>query len=171
MYENEKLDILMALRNGLSHHFNILEDHKFYIYGFDIVAKAILENYRTIFGAIKFDRFYSFEFALVKFLGRYNLAEIEKYIELVKDKYFELFTPSSDVMGTMITFIFIAPGIDKRGISFLDRFRYQKSFLLGLKGKYEMRIIFFDRKNKIIYTNKNAKVLKNYYEKLLKERR
>ncbi len=166
--EREKLKILNLLKRSFSHDFDIFESHYFHKYDFDIVAKATIENYRTIFNAVKFDRFYSFEFRLVKYLKSYSLNEIQEAVELVKREYLKLFTPSQDVIGTVISLIFVAPWIDEEGIKYIENFKYQKSFLLGLKGKYEIRIIFFDMREKKVYTNKYAIVVKNYYEKLLK---
>ncbi len=163
----EGLDLIDVIKKSLSYNFDILSEHVFYDYGFDIIAKATLENFRTIFSAIKFDHFYSYEFSLVKYLDKYSLAAIKEIIELIKKEYSKLFTPSQDVIGTTITLIFISPEVDKKGVEFIEHFHYQKSFLLGLKGKYEIRIIFFDIKNKKVYTNKKAVSLKKHYEKIL----
>ncbi len=169
MSSDEGLVLLESLKRSLSYDFDIFDVHPFYEYGFDIVAKATIENYRTIFNAVKFDRFYSFEFRLVKYLKVYDLKKLKKAIEIVKNEYLKLFRPSSDVIGTVVSLIFLAPLIDSKGIEFVEKFKFQKSFLLGLKGKYEIRIIFFDMKNKKVYTNKYAIPLKVHYEKILKK--
>ncbi len=169
MSENEGLKVLEILKKGLSYDFDIFEKHPFYEYGFDLVAKATIENYRTIFNTIKFDRFYSIEFSLVKYLKEYNIDKISNMISVIKEKYIELFTPSQDILGTVISVVFISPFISAEIIKYVENFKYQKSFMFGLKGKYEIRIIFFDMENKKVYTNKHGVKVKNYYEKLLKK--
>lgn len=169
MYLNEKKKLLDFLRENLSYNFDILDNHKFYEYGFDIVAKATLENYRTVFNMIKVDKFFSYEFNLVKILDSYDIEAIKEFIEITKNNYKELFKPSQDIMGTISTLLFIVPEVKSQDLNFIINFRYVRSFMLGLKGKYEIRIIFFDIKNKKVYTNKNAKVLRVYYEKLFKK--
>ncbi len=170
MFKDEELEVLEILKKGLSYDFDIFEKHPFYGYGFDLVAKATVENYRTIFGAVKFDRFYSFEFSLVKYLKKSDLNEVNRIISIIQNKYLELFKPSQDVIGTIISLLFIAPSVEPEVIRYIENFRYQKSFMFGLKGKYEIRIIFFDIENKKVYTNKHGIKVKNYYERLLKRR-
>ncbi len=169
MHRDKGLEILEILKKGLSYNFDILEEHPFYKYGFDLVARAMIENYRTIFGAVKFDRFYSLEFSLVKYLKKCDLNEINNVISIVKEKYLELFKPSQDIIGTDISLVFIAPFITPEDVNYIENFKYQKSFMFGLKGKYEIRIIFFDIESKKVYTNKCGLKIKTYYEELLRK--
>jgi hypothetical protein len=98
--------------------------------------KVLEERYKYYYEVERDKEISGKEYAAVKAEKRFlDKDEVEKFSKYLKSLINELFTPSVDIMSTMINGVLVsASGFSEEAVSFAKKFKFSKSFLLGIKG-------------------------------------
>ena len=133
----------------------------------DIFAKSSTEHFRQVLTkSIKIDQHYTKEYAAVKAEKRFvDKNEVEEFSKYLKSLINELFTPSVDTMSTILNGILVSTsGFSGEAINFAKKFKFSKSFLLGIKGWCDIRLILVDLKEEKLYSNQRGKEVLSAYK-------
>ncbi|GAH28934.1 unnamed protein product, partial [marine sediment metagenome] len=133
----------------------------------DIFAKSSTEHFRQVLTKkIKIDQHYTKEYAVVKTLeGFGDEDEVENFSKFIKSLVNELFVPSVNIMCTIINGVLIStPGFSEEAIRSAERFKFSKSFMLGIKGWCGIRLILVDLKEQRLYSNQKGKEVLSAYK-------
>jgi len=133
----------------------------------DIFAQSSTEHFRQVLTKkIKIDQHYTKEYAVVKTLKRIgDKSEVENFSKFIKSLVNELVVPSVNTMYTIINGVLIATsGFSEEAINFAEKFKFSKSFLLGLKGWFDIRLILIDLKGQKLYSNKKGEEVLSAYK-------
>ena len=102
-----------------------------------------------------------------------TLEKREKIIE--KNQFKDYITKNLEVlkgtkenqMSSVATFIFVGKKLSKIDENIIKRFSYHKSFLFGLKGWFNIKLIYIDLEGKKILTNQFGKKDINFFKSLI----
>ena len=133
----------------------------------DIFAKSNTEHFRQVLSKkIKIDQHFTREFAMVKTLfGLADKKEVEKFSQLLISSINKLSPPSTDTMYAVLNGVMISDsGFSEDAIRFGEKFSFSKSFLLGIKGWHDIRLILVDLNNNKLFSNKKGKEVISAYK-------
>jgi len=133
----------------------------------DIFAKSSTEHFRQVLTKnIKIDKHYTKEYAMVKALsGLGNKNEVKEFSQFLISSINKLSPPSVDTMSTILNGVLIsASGFSEEAISYAKKFKFSKSFLLGIKGWCDIRLIIVDLKKEKLYSNRKGKEVLSAYK-------
>ncbi|MBU2440248.1 hypothetical protein KKI11_04830, partial [bacterium] len=133
----------------------------------DIFAKSSTEHFRQVLTKkIKVDQHYTKEYAVVKAEKRFvDKNEVEEFSKFIKSLVNELVVPSVNTMYTIINGVLVSTsGFSEEAINFAEKFKFSKSFLLGLKGWCDIRLILIDLKGQKLYSNKKGEEVLSAYK-------
>ena len=169
MEENitDKLEeYLKDLEERYKYYYEVERDKEISGVRVDIFAKSSIEHFRQVLTKnIKIDQHYTKEYAIVKAEKRFvDKNEIEEFSKYLKSLINKLFTPSVDIMSTIINGVLVSTsGFSEEAIRFGEKFNFSKSFLLGIKGWCDIRLILVDLKGEKLYSNKKGKEVLSAY--------
>ena len=132
-----------------------------------IFAKSSTEHFRQVLTKnIKIDQHYTKEYAMVKALsGLGNKNEVKEFSQFLISSINKLSPPSVDTMSTILNGILIsASGFSEEAVNFAKKFKFSKSFLLGIKGWCDIRLILVDLKEEKLFSNKKGKEVLSAYK-------
>jgi len=133
----------------------------------DIFAQSSTEHFRQVLTKkIKVDQHYTKEYAVVKAEKRFvDKNEVEEFSKFIKSLVNELVVPSVNTMYTIINGVLVSTsGFSEEAINFAEKFKFSKSFLLGLKGWCDIRLILIDLKGQKLYSNKKGEEVLSAYK-------
>ena len=133
----------------------------------DIFAKSSTEHFRQVLTKnIKIDQHYTKEYTMVKALsGLGNKNELKEFSQFLISSINRLSPPSVDTMSTVLNGVLVATsGFSEEAINFAKKFKFSKSFLLGIKGWCDIRLILVDLKEEKLYSNKKGKEVLSAYK-------
>jgi len=133
----------------------------------DIFAKSSTEHFRQVLTkGIKIDQHYTKEYAVVNTLrGFIDKGAVENFSQFLKSLVNELVTPLVDTMSTVLNGVLVSTsGFSEEAVSFAKKFKFSKSFLLGIKGWCEIRLILVDLKKEELYSNQKGKEVLSAYK-------
>ncbi len=169
--EEEITDKLEAYLEGLGerfkYYYEVERNKEIGGENLAIFACSSTECFRQVLTKnIKIDQYYVKEYALVKvkedFIGK---KEVENFSRFLISLTNELVTPSVDIMSTTLNGILITvSGFSEEAVNFAQQFKFSKTFLLGLKGWCDMRLILVDLKEEKLYTNQKGKEVVSAYK-------
>jgi len=158
---------LKDLEERYKYYYEVERDKEISGLKVDIFAKYSTEHFRQVLTKkIKIDQHYTKEYAMVKALsGLGNKNEVEEFSKYLKSLINKLFTPSVDIMSTIINGVLVSTsGFSEEAVSFVKKFKFSKSFLLGIKGWCDIRFILIDLKGQKLYSNKKGKEVLSAYK-------
>ena len=170
MEENiiDKLEVyLKDLEERYKYYYKTERNKKILGVKLDIFAKSSTEHFRQVLTkSIKIDQHYTKEYAAVKAEKRFvDKNEVEEFSKYLKSLINKLFTPSVDIMSTIINGVLVSTsGFSEEAVSFVKKFKFSKSFLLGIKGWCDIRLILIDLKGQKLYSNKKGKEVLSAYK-------
>ena len=132
----------------------------------DIYALSVIEHYRNVFNKkIKIDHYQESEIILVNGFEKYvKNSDINEYFQFLNKAAQELVNPSFDVMCHVINGILVsAGGFSQEAISVSQRFKYSKTFALGIKGWCDIRLLLIDIKNNAVFFNAKGREIAEVY--------
>ena len=164
----EKLDkYLNKLEERYKYYFDVERNKEILNVRIDIFAKSSTEHFRQFLTKkIKIDQHYTKEYAVVKTLKRRgDKSEVENFSKFIKSLVNELVIPSVNTMCTIINGVLInTSGFSEEAINFAERFKFSKTFLLGLKGWCDIRLILIDLKGQKLYSNRKGEEVLSAYK-------
>ena len=170
MEENitDKLEAyLKDLEERYKYYYEVERDKEISGVKIDIFAKSSTEHFRQVLTkSIKIDQHYTKEYAAVKAEKRFvDKNEVEEFSQFLKSSINKLSPPSVNTMSTILNGVLIsASGFSEEAVSFAKKFKFSKSFLLGIKGWCDIRLILVDLKEKKLYSNKKGKEVLSAYK-------
>ena len=170
MEENipDKLEsYLKDLEERYKYYYEVERDKEISGVKVDIFAKSSTEHFRQVLTkSIKIDQHYTKEYAAVKAEKRFvDKNEVEEFSKYLKSLINELFTPSVDIMSTIINGVLVSTfGFSEEAVNFAKKFKFSKSFLLGIKGWCDIRLILVDLKEEKLYSNQRGKEVLSAYK-------
>lgn len=132
----------------------------------DIYALSVIEHYRNVFNKkIKIDHYQEREIILVNGFEKYTEGkDINEYFQFLNRAAQELVNPSFDVMCHVINGILVSAGsFSQEAISVSQRFKYSKTFALGIKGWCDIRLLLIDIKNNAVFFNVKGREIAEVY--------
>ena len=170
MEENitDKLEVyLKDLEERYKYYYEAERDKEIFGLRLDIFAKSSTEHFRQVLTkSIKIDQHYTKEYAAVKGERRFvDKNEVEEFSKYLKSLINELLTPSVDTMSTILNGVLVATSsFSEEAVNFAKKFKFSKSFLLGLKGWCDIRLILGDLKEEKLYSNQKGKEILSAYK-------
>ncbi|KRQ87160.1 hypothetical protein ABG79_00958 [Caloramator mitchellensis] len=162
----------MEIQNYLSNIEKILEKHfdiekNVELSGFncDLFAKYRVINQRTFLTKKDvIDRYENNEFIFIKQANNWDLVEVEHFTkELIRISNL-LIKPNRYHMSTAITGVILTEKSNQAIQQFVEKFKYNKSYMFYLHGWSEIRLLLVDLVNMRVYTNKAGKGVKKVFE-------
>ena len=158
---------LKVLEERYKYYYEVERDKEISSVKVDIFAKSSTEHFRQVLTkSIKIDQHYTKEYAMVKSLsGLGNKNEVEKFSQFLISSINKLSPPSVDTMSTILNGILVSTsGFSEEAVSFAKKFKFSKSFLLGIKGWCDIRLILVDLKEEKLYSNQKGKEVLSAYK-------
>jgi len=158
---------LKDLEERYKYYYEVERDKEISGVKVDIFAKSSTEHFRQVLTKnIKIAKHYTKEYAVVKAEKRFgDKNEVEKFSKFLKSLVNELVNPSVDIMSTIINGVLVSTsGFSEEAVSFVKKFKFSKSFLLGIKGWCDIRLILIDLKGQKLYSNKKGKEVLSAYK-------
>jgi len=164
----DKLEVyLRDLEERYKYYYELERDKEISDLKVDIFALSSTEHFRqALTKNIKIDQHYTKEYAVVKVENRsIDKSDVEEFSKYLKSLINKLFTPSVDIMSTIITGVLVSTsGFSEEALSFTKKFKFSKSFLLGIKGWCDIRLILVDLKEEKLYSNQKGKEVLSAYK-------
>lgn len=163
----EALDYMEALKNRYRRYFNIYEKgHELLIDEFDLMATCNIRGEKYMFAkSIKVYTVEENEHCFVKVYGNIVTDEqIQEFANSIKKVIETIVKPHPDHLKTILTGVVIAEqGCTDYVKRFAASYRYQRSFMLCLKGWCEVRLVLVDLSQNIVIHHPKDEKLKILY--------
>ena len=149
-------------------NFNINEEYKLGEFDFDFMAEFILKNEKYFLN--KKNVVWGYENREYVFAKRIetmtldDVCEIEAIAENAMDEFVNL---TENHMSTHITVFIQSSNVDDKIKSSINNISIEKSYMWGIKGWSNVRVILFDCINKDFTFNKASKEIINFYKEVL----
>ena len=157
---------LKGLEERYKYYYEVERDKEISGLKVDIFAISSTEHFRQVLTKnIKIDQHYTKEYAVVKAEKKFvDKNEIEEFSKYLKSLINELVNPSMKIMSTILNGVLISTsGFSEEAVNFTKKFKFSKSFWLGIKGWCDIRLILVDLKEEKLYSNqKGEEVLSAY---------
>jgi len=158
---------LKDLEERYNYYYEVERDKEIYGVKVDIFAKSSTEHFRQVLTkSIKIDQHYTKEYAVVKGeKGFVDKDEVKEFSQFLISSINKLSPPSANTMSTILNGILVATsGFSEEAVNFAKKFKFSKSFLLGIKGWCDIRLILVDLKEEKLYSNKKGKEVLSAYK-------
>jgi len=158
---------LKDLEERYKYYYEVERDKEISGAKVDIFDKSSTEHFRQVLTKnIKIDQHYTKEYAMVKTLsGMGNKSEVKEFSQFLISSINKLSPPSIEIMSTILNGVLIsASGFSEEAVSFAKKFKFSKSFLLGIKGWCDIRLILVDLKEEKLYSNQKGKEVLSAYK-------
>ena len=170
MEENiiDKLEAyLKDLEERYKYYYEVERDKEISGVKVDIFAKSSTEHFREVLTkSIKIDQHYTKEYAVVKGeKGFVDEDEVKEFSQFLISSINKFSPPSVNTMSTILNGILVSTsGFSEGAIKFGKKFKYSKTFLLGIKGWHDIRFILIDLKEEKLYSNQRGKEVLSAYK-------
>ena len=157
---------LEELKKRYQAHYNVETNKMIAGKKLDIFAISIIEHFRNILTKkIQIDHYQEKETILVKGFNHFvQTKEIEEFSRFLISVTRELVVPSFDIMSQTINGIMISSlGFSGEVIDAAQKFKYGKTFFLGIKGWCDIRLLLVDLKNSCVFCNFKGKEIAEVY--------
>lgn len=166
-------EYLKKIELEFQQYYDIKEPPDYLPFNVDIYA-AFFQRNEKYFGSKKVNlwRLTTNEHIFLKSYNQLNLQEVELMVDTLKKSIEVLIEPSSEHMKTYITGVFI---IEKNNnlslelIEYINKFKFSKVFKFYLHGWCDLRLILIDLSSSKVYTSREGREVKNFYQRLLED--
>nr|HPK87241.1 hypothetical protein [Atribacterota bacterium] len=91
-------------------------------------------------------------------------GEVNDFSRFLTSAAQELVIPSLDIMSHLIDGIIVsAQGFSQEAISAAQKYKYSRTFFLGIKGWCDIRLLLVDLKNSAVFCNAKGKEIAQVY--------
>lgn len=166
MHTSALKNYLQELEKRYQGHYDVEKNHFIADEKFDIFAVSVIEHFRNILTKkIKIDQYQEKEFVLVKGFDQIvSLEEMQNFSQSLIKATQQLVNPSMQTMSHIVNGIAISnQGFSKDVIHFVQKFRYAKTFCLGIKGWCDIRLLLIDLQKADIHCNTKGLEVKSVY--------
>jgi len=158
---------LKDLEGRYKYYYDVERNKEIFGEKLDIFAKSSTEHFRQVLTkSLKIDQHYTKEYAAVKGEKRFvDKNEVKEFSQFLISSINELSPPSVDTMSTILNGVLVATlGFSEEAVNFAKKFKFSKSFLLGIKGWCDIRLILVDLKEEKLYANQKGKEVLSAYK-------
>ena len=156
---------LESLKKKYQRYFDIEENVSVGNIPIDLFAKSHVRNEK--FFASKSVTLYAFEnneYCYAKAFQKLTFEDVVSFVNVLKKQITDQGNVKEDHMSSTFTGILITHSIiDPTLVSYIKKFNYQKSYLLGLKGWSDVRLVLVNLETDEVVTSKKAKDVKKLY--------
>ena len=165
--ERKELERKISLK--LSQTFDIKNDFELDGVMYDFTGLFLEETSKYILNKeLIYDSFSTKETILYKSIYEQEKLKEKNELKEYITKNIEYFKgDKKNQMSSVVTFIYSGNGLTPENEKVIKTFRYHKSFLFGLKGWLNKKIIYIDSENKKIITNQLGKKDKVFFNTFL----
>jgi len=161
-------DYLNSMKHRLSNQYDIYEGYEINGFHTDIYAHYYIRNERYI--ASKSATLYAYESNEHTFFRQHHELDIENteaFVASLKESIDDFVDPHDEHMSTRLNAVFVvdselSPDLKR----FIEKFKYQKAFLFGLKGWVDICLIAVSMNTGEVVVSKKARNMKSYYRPL-----
>jgi len=91
--------------------------------------------------------------------------EVKEFSQFLISSINKISPPSVDTMSTTLNGVLVSTsGFSEEAVSFTKKFKFSKSFLLGIKGWCDIRLILVNLKEEKLYSNQKGKEVLSAYK-------
>jgi hypothetical protein len=158
---------LKVLEERYKYYYEVERDKEISGLKVDIFAKSSTEHFRQVLTkSIKIDQHYTKEYAAVKGeKGFVDKNKVEEFSQFLISSINKLSPSSINTMSTMLNGVLVTTsGFSEEAVNFAKKFKFSKSFLLGIKGWCDIRLILVDLKGEKLYSNQRGKGVLSAYK-------
>jgi len=159
-------EYLNKLEKRYRAHYNVERNKAISSKEFDIYAISIIEHFRNVLTKkIQIDHYQEREIILVKGFEKFiQYKEIKELSQHLVTSTKELVVPSFEIMSHVINGIIISSqGFSENAIKAGQKFKYGRTFCLGIKGWCDIRLVLIDIKNNTVYCNAKGREIIEVY--------
>jgi len=158
---------LKDLEERYKYYYEVERDKEIFGIKVDIFAKSSTEHFRQVLTKnIKIDQHCTKEYAMVETQsGLGNKNKVKEFSQFLISSINKLSPPSVNTMSTTLNGVLVAAsGFSEEAVNFAKKFKFSKSFLLGIKGWCDIRLILVDLKEEKLYSNQKGKEVLSAYK-------
>ncbi len=156
------------LKEAMVPNFNINEAYKLGKFNFDFMGEFILKNEKYFLNKKNVVWGYeNREYVLVKKMKTITRDDVDEIQAIAKNAIDEFVNLTENHMSTHITIFVESSYIDEKIKSNINNISIKKSYMWGIKGWSDVRVILFDHINKEFTFNKASKEIINFYKEVL----
>jgi len=162
----ELKEYLEVLEKRYQAHYNVQTNKVIAGKKVDIYAISVIKYFRNILTKkIQIDQYQEREIILVNGIDRLlEVEDIKDFSDFLITTTKELITPSFDIMSHTINGIIVSSqGFSREAIELARKFRYSRTFFLGIKGWCDIRLLEIDLKNLCVHCNAKGKEITSIY--------
>jgi len=158
-------EYIELMKRRLMNNFDLTVPYEHAGYSIDMFAESHIRTERYF--AMKKMKVYGMEndeFCFVKYFDMLTEDIVDAYIEMLVGSIDEMVKLRDDHMSTTITGVIATDSIDDKNLeNRIKRFRHQKSYLFGINGWVDVRLIMVDLKGERVVASKKAVKVENFY--------
>ena len=163
-------NILAKLKDSLTNSFNIYDNYSIDKYYFDFMGEFFLTNSKFFLSKEKTIYAYNNnEYIFAKEVDHltedYLKENILPFAEYAMDNVIKT---DSNHMSSIITLFLSSNSVDSNLCALAKKFKKRKSYMFGLKGYVNTRLILFDKSNNELYYNSDSKEAIKFYKEVVK---
>ncbi|MGL5347882.1 MAG: hypothetical protein ACRDA3_11070 [Peptostreptococcaceae bacterium] len=163
-------NILAKLKDSLTNSFNIHDNYSIDKYYFDFMGEFFLTNSKFFLSKEKIIYAYNNnEYIFAKEVDHltedYLKENILPFAEYAMDNVIKT---DSNHMSSIITLFLSSNSVDSNLCTLAKKFKRRKSYMFGLKGYANTRLILFDKSNNELYYNSDSKEVIKFYKEVVK---
>lgn len=163
MNKSEYMNYISAKLAG---YFDIEKNKEYEGIEYDLIAKSFIRSEKYL-GSKKITIYAmeNTEYLLLKHFKELNRELIDKHLTALSTAANSLVKLKEDHMCTVITGLLVLDKeIDEESKNKIEKFKYEKSFMFGLKGWAYVRLIVVQLRGGEVLVNKRGLEVKKFYE-------
>lgn len=159
-------EYMNKLSKKLSNYFDIQYNKYIGDTKFDLFARFYQRNSAFLLSKkLEYYSYQNFEYIFYKNISNnFNKSNIESISNFINNHIKDIVNLNEEHMSTILNFVYCGNvELDKETKKAIKKFKYYKSFLFGLKGWVNVKVVVINPTTKDLYTNKLAKGDRNKY--------
>ncbi|MBZ4664503.1 MAG: hypothetical protein JG776_2227 [Caloramator sp.] len=146
-------------------HFDIEFDKEILNYKLDFFAKHYSLNARTLLTKNDIiDKFENYEYVFVKHYEFIDENAVNEFMHFLKKVSEEYVNPTKIHMSTYINGIILYDEIKDEAVDIIKKFKLSKTFLFGIRGWFDTRLLAVGLNGQDIVCNREGKRVKKVYQ-------
>ncbi|WDC83716.1 hypothetical protein PL321_14265 [Caloramator sp. mosi_1] len=156
-----KIQYISLLAKKFERHFEIEYNKEILGLELDMFAKHYSLNGRTFLTKKDIiDSFENYEYVFVKYYSCLDEYIAENFINFLKETSKEFVKPTKNHMSTYLNGIILFDEVKSNSIDKLIKFKHSKTFLFGIRGWFDTRLLAVNLNGQDIICNREGKGLK-----------
>lgn len=160
-----KSHYINTIAKRFERHFDIEFDKNIFNLKLDLFAKHYSLNARTLLTKNDIiDKFENYEYVFVKHYECIDECVVDEFIDFLKKASEEFVNPTKIHMSTYLNGIILYDEIKDGAVDKIKRFKNSKTFLFGIRGWFDTRLLAVSLNGQDIMCNREGKRVKKVYQ-------